>query len=85
VPPWHDLPPRSLTRQGDIVVDRHTLATPDMLQSFTSYESILLRVRTVTRLVQDRIRHTITEYELTPPQGLEDVSAQWSDRFRDQV
>jgi hypothetical protein len=63
-------------------VDPHALATQDVLQSISSYQSILLRVRTVARLVQDRIDHTIMEYELPLPQGV-DTSERRLEGFRD--
>jgi hypothetical protein len=63
-------------------VDRHALITEDVLQSISSYETILMRVRTVSRLVQDRIRHTITEYELPLPQEA-DATEQSMDYYRD--
>ena len=64
-------------------MDRHALVTPDVLQSISSYETILVRVRTVVRLVQDRIHHTITEYELTPPPELEDAPTRGLECFKD--
>jgi hypothetical protein len=63
-------------------VDLHVLATEEVLQPNSTYENILARVRTVARQMQERIRHTMTEYDITPPQGLEGVSDRGLDSFR---